>query len=115
VSKANLLHVTARLLADLRVVAKEIDGEVAIFGSSASGTDTPESDVDVLVIGPVSQIAAQAAFKRISRRYKRPINVTVIEAKTLQDELAKGSAFWKSVLSGPTVPLKGSVPHVAQS
>lgn len=103
------------LVADLRVVAEKIAGDVAIFGSSASGTDMPDSDVDVLVVGPVSQIAVQAAFKPVSRRYKRPINVTVIEAKALKDELANGSAFWTSVLSGPMVPLKGALPHVAHS
>jgi DNA-binding transcriptional ArsR family regulator len=103
------------LVGDLRAVAENIAGDVAIFGSTASGTDTPDSDVDVLIVGPVSQIAAQAAFKPVARRHKRPINVTVIEAKKLQDELAKGSAFWKSVLSGPTVRLKGALPHVAHS
>ena len=103
------------LVADLRAVADRLSGDVAIFGSTASGTDLPESDVDVLVVSSMSQIAAQAAFKPVARRHKRPINVTVIEAKKLQAELAKGSVFWKDVLSGPTVPLKGTLPHVANA
>ena len=110
-----LFSQSSDLVGDLREVAEKLDGDVAIFGSTASGTDTPDSDVDVLVIGPVSQIAAQAAFKPIARRHKRPVNVTVIEAKKLQSELAKGSAFWRSVLSGPIVPLKGTTPHGARS
>lgn len=105
----------SNLVGDLRAVAQTLEGDVAIFGSTVTATDTPDSDIDVLVVGPISQISAQAAFKPVARRHKRPVNVTVIEAAKLQDEIAKGSAFWKGVLSGPTVPLKGTLPHVASS
>jgi DNA-binding transcriptional ArsR family regulator len=110
-----LFSQASNLVSDLRAIAQTLDADVAIFGSTVSGADTPDSDVDVLVIGPISQIAAQAAFKPVARRYKRPVNVTVIESKKLQKEIAKGSAFWRNVLSGPTVPLKGTLPHAANS
>ncbi len=110
-----LFSQASTLIAELREVAKTLDGDVAIFGSSAGGTDTPDSDLDVLVVGRVSQISAQAAFKPVARRYKRQINVTVIERKKLVQELAEGSQFWTGVLSGVTVPLKGALPHVASA
>jgi hypothetical protein len=112
---AALFSHASDLIADLRAVADKIAGDVAIFGSSASGTDTLDSDVDVLIIGAISQIAAQAAFKPVARRHKRPINVTVIEARELEGELERGSVFWKTVLSGPIIALKGSLPHVGNS
>ena len=108
-----LFSQASNLVVDLRAVAEKIEGDVALFGSTASGTETADSDVDVLVVGSVSQITAQAAFKPVARRYKRSINVTVIEPEKLQAEIKKGSLFWKNVLSGPTVPLKGTLPHVA--
>ncbi len=110
-----LFSQASTLVTELREVAQTLDGDVAIFGSSASGTDTPDSDLDVLVVGRVSQISAQAAFKPVARRYKRKINVTVIERKKLEKELAEGSQFWTGVLSAPTVPLKGALPHVAKA
>ncbi len=111
----SLFSQASNLVAELRDVAQSLDADVAVFGSSASGTDTPESDLDVLVVGPTSQISAQAAFKPVARRHKRAINVTVIDRKSLKKELAAGSQFWTSVLSGPTVPLKGALPHVANA
>ena len=110
-----LFSQASTLVTELREVAQTLDGDVAIFGSSASGTDTPDSDLDVLVVGRVSQISAQAAFKPVARRYKRKINVTVIERKKLEKELAEGSQFWTGVLCAPTVPLKGALPHVAKA
>lgn len=110
-----LFSQASTLVAELREVAQTLEGDVAIFGSSAGGTDTPDSDLDVLVVGRVSQISAQAAFKPVARRHKRAINVTVIEREKLEEEIAEGSKFWTGVLSGPTVPLKGVLPHVANA
>jgi predicted nucleotidyltransferase len=110
-----LFSQASSLVADLRAVAQKLDADVAIFGSMVMGTDTPDSDVDVLVVGRMSQITAQAAFKPLARRYKRTVNVTAIDRRKLQEEIAKGSQFWKSVLSGPIVPLKGTLPHVANA
>ena len=110
-----LFSQASTLVAELREVAQAFEGEVAIFGSSAGGTDTPDSDVDVLVVGRVSQIVAQAAFKPVARRHKRDVNVTVIEREKLEQEIVEGSQFWIGVLCGPTVPLKGVLPHVANA
>lgn len=100
------------LVADLRAVAEKLDGDVAVFGSMAAGIDAVDSDVDILVVGSMAQITAQAAFKPVARRHRRRVNVTVIDAKKLQLELKKGSVFWRTVLAGPTVPLKGVLPTV---
>ena len=43
------------------------------------------------------------------------INVTVIEREQLEEGIAAGLQFWTGVLSGPTVPLKGVLPHVANA
>jgi len=99
------------LINAIRGVASGLEGTVAIYGSVARGEDLPQSDVDVLVIGPVSSIMAQAAFKPVARTYDRKINANAITAKDLVSQLDAGSAFWRDVLSGPLITLKGEVPR----
>ena len=62
---------------------------MAIYGSVARGEDLPQSDVDVLVIGPVSSIMAQAAFKPVARTYDRKINANAITEKDLVSQLRR--------------------------
>jgi predicted nucleotidyltransferase len=92
-------------------VANGLEGTVAIYGSVARGEDQPQSDVDVLVIGPMSTIMAQAAFKPVSRAYGRSINANAVAQKDLIAQLDAGSAFWRDVLTGPLIKLKGEIPH----
>lgn len=100
------------LMADLRKVAQEhIDGTVAVFGSIAKAEDRPDSDIDILAITDTSQILVQAKFMPVSRKYRRDINAKAISEQSLIDELRAGSGFWKNVLSGPLVMLKGQVPN----
>lgn len=99
------------LINAVREVASGLEGTVAIYGSVARGEDLPQSDLDVLVIGPVSSIMAQAAFKPVARTYDRKINANAITEKDLVSQLDAGSAFWRDVLSGPLITLKGEVPR----
>lgn len=100
----------SEFLGDLRKVAQLLDGYVAIFGSVARGRDRPESDLDVMVIGPTSTIIAQAKFKPVAREYRRKINATAADIAEVLTLLDEGSLFWREVLTGPQVPLKGEIP-----
>jgi predicted nucleotidyltransferase len=93
----------------LHETARELPGDIAIFGSFAKGTSTPDSDIDILIVGPLSQLRAQAAFKSLGRRIERAINVTAISRERLREELLAGSKFWIDVLDGPLVALKGEI------
>ncbi len=99
------------LINEIREVANRIDGTVAIYGSVARGEDQPQSDVDVLVIGPISTIMAQAAFKPVSRAHGRSVNANAVTESDLIAQLDAGSAFWREVLTGPLIKLKGEIPH----
>jgi predicted nucleotidyltransferase len=82
-----------------------------VYGSVAKGTDSPGSDVDVLVIGKVSTLKAQAAFKAVARKYGRPVNAMATTSEALAKELAAGSGFWTDVMQGPLLVLQGELPR----
>jgi len=100
----------SELIGDIRAVAGRLEGTAAIFGSAARGEAGAESDVDVLLIGPLSTIEAQAAFKGVGRRHGRRINAIAITETELVDNLEAGSAFWHDVLTQPLIMLNGEIP-----
>lgn len=100
----------SELIEDIRTVAGRLDGTAAIFGSAARGEAGAGSDVDVLLIGPMSTIEAQAAFKPVGRKHDRRINVIAITEMELAENLQAGSAFWRDVLTQPLIMLVGEIP-----
>jgi len=104
---------TSGLAEPLRKALRPLGGKIdlaIIYGSVARGEDRPQSDVDVLVIGPVSTIMAQAAFKPVARAHNRKINANAVTEADLISQLDAGSAFWRDVLTGPLIKLKGEIP-----
>ncbi len=103
-----LFFAAGDLLHDLRAVAAELPAEsVLVYGSTAQGRDGPGSDVDLLVIGAVSGIEAQAAFAPVSRKHGRAIEVLTVERGQIERELAQQSAFWRGLFTGSIIILKG--------
>lgn len=80
-----------------------------VFGSVAKGTDTADSDIDVMVVGDgagVSDIlAALIPAEAVLGRQISPTCYTEAEFKT---RLAQPDSFVNRVLSGPTLPLWGA-------
>lgn len=109
-----LFLVSGELMEDLKAVARMLDAEyVAIFGSVAKGTDRPDSDIDVLVVGPLTTLDAQAAFKPVSRKHKRQVNALAISLEKLSSEAQDGSPFWEDVFANKLITLAGEKPDVA--
>ena len=111
-----LIVCAGSLMVDLRSVADDIAAAyICVFGSVAAGTDDSKSDIDVLIVGHLSAVAAQLAFKPVSRKHRKAVNVVAITPSSLARHLAEGSAFWAGVAAGRRIELKGTWGDVANS
>ena len=101
----------------LREVADSLDSVTvaAVFGSYASGKAKPDSDIDVLVVGEISRVDAQAAFKALARDLNRAINVMALKDAEFIRQWRLRSSFVRDVLSNPFLPLKGDLSAAAYS
>ena len=109
-----LVACAGMLMVDLRAVASGIDAAyVGVYGSVAAGTDAVDSDIDVLVVGDLSGVAAQAAFKATGRKHRKTVNVVAVTASELVQKLRGGGAFWTSIAEGKKIDLKGTWTDVA--
>ena len=77
-----------------------------VFGSIASGTAGPRSDIDLMVVGDVDFADVVTAVHGFEQRLGRPVNPVVLDAAAWKKR-RKESAFIARVLSGPVVPLIG--------
>jgi predicted nucleotidyltransferase len=78
-----------------------------VFGSIASGEAVPESDVDLMVIGPVSLRQVVGRLSGIPNRLGREVNPHVFTAKEIETRRAGGDHFVKTVLAGPKLYIAG--------
>jgi hypothetical protein len=109
-----LVACAGSLMVDMREVANTLSAAyVGVYGSVASGTDDGKSDVDLLVVGKLSVVAAQTAFKSVARKHGKAINVVAVTARDLKQRLTEGGAFWASVAEGKKIDLKGAWIEVA--
>jgi predicted nucleotidyltransferase len=109
-----LVACAGSLIVDLRDVANGLTATyIGVYGSVAAGTDDGDSDVDVLVVGKLSVVAAQTAFKSVGRKHSKAINVVAVTPNELTKKLSEGGAFWASVAAGRRIDLKGAWSDVA--
>ena len=87
-----------------------------IYGSVAKGTDTADSDIDLMVIG--DEVAYADLFRLLSaaeQRLGRKVNPTVYASSELQRKLAAGNDFVTRVLNQPKVFVAGSEDDLRES
>ncbi len=77
-----------------------------IFGSYASQKESPNSDIDLLVIGRPDRLMLSERLAPVERRLGRDINVVSRTADQLRSR-GDTDTFWRRVLSGPIVHVAG--------
>lgn len=83
----------ASTLAKLEPVARR----VVLFGSAAQGIDTPESDLDMFIVGPNKRAIRQALEPAVEGRRVQAVVVTEQELASLKVE---DPAFYAQVRAG---------------
>lgn len=79
-----------------------------IFGSMASGEDTPASDIDLMVIGSIGLRALSAVLSDFRTRIGRELNPHVFTQDEFMKRWHDGEHFISNVLSTPRMFVKGT-------
>jgi predicted nucleotidyltransferase len=80
---------------------------VLIYGSIASGKETRDSDIDLLIIGKVTFAEVVAELQLAQEQLGREINPTVYPVDEFTAKLAENHHFLRDVLGGPRIFLIG--------
>lgn len=79
-----------------------------IYGSVARGERRPESDVDVMVIGPVRMSELTMPLRGLERELQTPINISLYTRTEWAEKLDQGHHFLSKVMQEPKIFLKGT-------
>lgn len=72
-----------------------------IYGSVASGRQTSNSDIDLLVVGDLALADVVPALRTAESRLGREINVSVYGRKDLKQKIREDAPFIRRVLAAP--------------
>jgi len=86
--------------------ADRID-EAFIFGSVVKGSDTDQSDVDVMIVGTVPQMELYEAATQLQQQLGRRVQFTVYEPAEWRD-LTRDDPVVSQIFNGPKLQL---IPH----
>jgi len=80
-----------------------------VYGSIAKGTDTTQSDVDLMVIcDDLAYSDLYSALQEAEATLQRPVHVSLSTAAEWKRKLAAGNPFVTKVQAQPKIPLIGS-------
>jgi len=109
----DLRTLLSRELGIAEVIARQLTGLnesvdwAFVFGSAASGTDTMSSDIDLLVIGDVTDDALVGPIADAQRELGRDIDVVRYRAGDFAKKREQGNHFVRSVLAQPRLDVIG--------
>lgn len=106
-----LMQQDSELAKALRSFLAGVNGvEVAlVFGSIPRNDESANSDIDVLVLGSVSELKLNALLKPIGRKLGRPVHASVSTVKSFKAQVAAGESFALGIVQGPKIALIGEL------
>jgi predicted nucleotidyltransferase len=85
-----------------------------VYGSIAKGTDTAQSDIDLMVIcDDLAYSDLYSALQKAEAALGRPVQVSLSTAAEWTSKLAAGNPFVTKIQAQPKIPLIGSVDDLA--
>jgi len=86
-----------------------------IYGSVASGAETAESDLDLLVVADSLRLAdVVAALRHAQEDLRREVNPTVYQSKEFCRKVSQGHHFVAKVIAGPKLFVVGDKGELAR-
>lgn len=82
-------------------------GVAFVFGSTATGNERPESDVDLMIVGTVSLDEVLEAIQSVEKQVGRTVNPVIFSCEDLRAKLGGGNHFLRSLQSSKKVFLIG--------
>jgi predicted nucleotidyltransferase len=79
-----------------------------VYGSFATGAETPASDVDLLVVGSVTLLQITPALNRAEKILGRPVNAIVMTPSDVRERASAGNHFLRSILDKPKLFVVGT-------
>jgi predicted nucleotidyltransferase len=79
-----------------------------VYGSVASGTDTANSDIDVLIVGDVSFEEVVTAMHLAQEELRREVNPTVFGTAEFRKRAGEKGSFVARVLNEPKLFIQGA-------
>ena len=109
-----LLEATVGVETELRrrLEADESVRAAAIHGSWVTGSSTPASDVDVVVVGRPDLTRLRRDARSIGRQAGRQIDITAFSPEEFERRRKAGEGFVRKLLNGPRVALVGDLEDV---
>jgi predicted nucleotidyltransferase len=77
----------------------------AVYGSQAAGTATSGSDIDVLVVGRMEEMALHKAITTAEARLARSVNYTLLTPREFARRRRERGGFVARILAGPMIRL----------
>ncbi|MCX6645119.1 MAG: nucleotidyltransferase domain-containing protein [bacterium] len=103
-----LIVKTIGIADEIRDALQSLKGNIDIayiYGSFASGTESPSSDIDLLVVGNLSLKQVVSAVSEVGRKLSREINPTVLTNKEFYLRLSQNDGFIVRINSGDKIEL----------
>ena len=107
----SLLRKSHGLLDIVRRALAAFSGKIIVafvYGSMASGSERPSSDVDLLVVGDVTLSELTPSLHRAEETLGRPVNAVLYSRKRLGEKLAAKNHFLSSLLDKPKLFVVGT-------
>ena len=99
---------------NLGAISERIDTAV-VFGSMASGRQSSDSDVDVLVLGDAKLIDVVSALSSVGQELRREINPVVMTTDDFSALLIENDRFASRIVEEPKLFIIGDVSEFGKS
>jgi predicted nucleotidyltransferase len=106
VKTAGIADVIRRALRGLH--RQELIDLAFIYGSVASGSQRPGSDIDIVLVGRTTLTELLPRLRRLQRQLGREINPTIYTPEELKSRYSHGKHFVRRVMERPKIMLLGT-------